>query len=143
MEPDPEPEVVEDTKPKKLSPFDFLGSITFSKENLIVDAATEKQYIPFIVNRGLANSMDTIIYANEMNSRPHIDRQMQYEFLRRAIPKRKRYDKWAKAEDIEDFDLVKEHYGFNDQKTMEALRILTPEAIERIKVKMNKGGISK
>lgn len=133
----PVEEVVKDTK---LSPFDFINAINYTKERLITDSATENQYQPYIVNRGLSNSMDTVIYANEMNSRPHIEKAMQFEFLRRTITKRKRYDKWVKPEVIENIEVVKEYYGYSDRKALEALTILTPEQIELIRKKLHKGG---
>jgi hypothetical protein len=138
MENEPIPEPVQDASSKKLSPFDFLNAINYSKENLIVDEETEKQYQPFIVNRGLSNSMDTVIYANEMNSRPHIEKKAQFAFLRKTVTKRKRYDKWVKAEVIENLDLVKEAYGYSDRKALEALTILTPAQLEYIR--NTKGG---
>src|SRR6185437_4339692 len=124
--------------PKKLSPFGFLNAINYTKENLIVDEETEKQYQPFIVNRGLANSMDTVIYANEMNSRPHIEKAAQFAFLRRTVTKRKRYDKWVKPEVVENLEMVKEYYGYSDQKAIDALSILTPQQLEYIR--NTKGG---
>jgi hypothetical protein len=140
MEADPVLEPVEDVKSKKLSPFDFIGAITYSKEQLIVDDETEKQYNPFIVNRGLSNSMDTVIWANEMNSRPHIDKKAQFAFLMKSIPKRKRYDKWAKTEEIENLDLVMDYYGFGRDKAEVALSILTSDQLNYISKKCNKGG---
>lgn len=140
MEAEPLPEPVEEVKPKKLTPFDFLGAITYSKESLIVDDDTEKQYQPYIVNRGLANSMDTVIWANEMNSRPHIDKKQQFVFLSKSVPKRKRYDKWAKAEEIENIELVMEYYGFAKDKAEVALSILTQDQLNYISKKCNKGG---
>lgn len=140
MEETPVLEPVEEAKVKKLSPFDFIGAITYSKEQLIVDDETEKQYVPFIVNRGLANSMDTVIWANEMNSRPHIEKGQQFAFLMKSIPKRKRYDKWAKAEEIENLQLVMDYYGFSREKAEVALSILQPEQLEYISNKRNRGG---
>lgn len=132
------PVLEDDAAAKKLSPFDFLNAINYSKEQLIVDDDTEKQYTPFIVNRGLANSMDTVIYANEMNSRPHIPKAAQFAFLLKTVTKRKRYDKWAKAEVIENLEMVKEYYGYSDQKALEALEILSPQQLEYIR--NTKGG---
>jgi hypothetical protein len=140
MDEPPVPAPVEEAKPTKYTPFDFLGAITYSKEQLIVDDETEKQYNPFIVNRGLSNSMDTVIWANEMNSRPHIDKKQQFVFLSKSIPKRKRYDKWAKAEEIDNLDLVMEYYGFSRDKAEVALSILTPDQLNYISKKRNKGG---
>ena len=58
-------------KLKKISPFDFVNSINYSKEDLIVDERTEKEYNPFIVNRAMGFGPDTVIAGNEMNSRHH------------------------------------------------------------------------
>ena len=86
-------------KLKKLSPFDFANSINYSKENLIIDERTEKEYNPFIVNRAMGFGKDTVIAGNEMNSRPHIDNKLQYDFLRSVVRKAKRYNKWLKTEE--------------------------------------------
>ena len=36
---------------KAISPFDFANSINYSKENLMVDDWSEKQYNAFIINK--------------------------------------------------------------------------------------------
>jgi hypothetical protein len=128
-------------KVKKISPFDFANSINFTKENLIVDEATEKEYSPFIVNRALGFSADTTIPANEMNSRPHIDNKMQYDFLCAVVRKSKRYSKWIKS-DEENLEAIQQYFGYSFNKAKEALRILTSDDIEKIKLKLisSKGG---
>ena len=130
-----------EVKNKKISPFDFANSINFTKENLIVDEATEKEYNPFIVNRAMGFAADTVIPANEMNARPHIDNKMQYDFLCAVVRKSKRYSKWIKSEE-ENLDAVQEYFGYSFNKAKEALRILSAEDIERIKDKLirSKGG---
>ena len=130
-----------EVKTKKISPFDFANSINFTKENLIVDEATEKEYNPFIVNRAMGFSADTVIPGNEMNARPHIDNKMQYDFLCGVVRKSKRYNKWIKSEE-ENLEAVQEYFGYSFNKAKEALRILTSEDIEKIKVKLtrSKGG---
>ena len=50
-------------KLKKISPFDFANSINYTKEELIVDERTEKEYNPFIVNRAMGFGKDTIMLA--------------------------------------------------------------------------------
>ena len=61
---------------KELNPFDFMNAASLSKQDLIGDSEnpelTEKQYSPYIVNRGFANFEDTILHANEMNQRAHL-----------------------------------------------------------------------
>ena len=127
-------------KKKAISPFDFANSINYTKENLIVDDWSEKQYNAFIVNKALSYGADTVIAANEMNSRPHIDQKAQYDFLRGIVRKKKRFNKWLKSEKEEQLEFVKEYYGYNNTKADAALRILNPDQIELIKKKLSKGG---
>ena len=84
---------------------------------------------------------DTVIPGNEMNARPHIDNKMQYDFLCGVVRKSKRYSKWIKSEE-ENLEAVQEYFGYSFNKAKEALRILTSEDIEKIKVKLtrSKGG---
>ena len=50
-----------------MSPFDYLNSINYTKEDIMVDDISEKKYNAFMVNRGLSYFYDTVIIANEMN----------------------------------------------------------------------------
>ena len=127
-------------KKKAISPFDFANSINHTKENLIVDAWSEKQYNSFIVNKALSYGADTVVAANEMNSRPHIDKKAQYDFLRGIIRPKKRFNKWLKAEKEEQLELVKEYYGYNNTKAAAALRILNEDQLNSIRKRLNKGG---
>lgn len=127
-------------KPPSISPFSFVNSINFSKEDLIVDDWSEKQYIPYIVNKSLSFSSDTAIPANEMNSRPHIDKKLQFDFLINTIRPRKRYNKWVKAEKVEAIELIKTYYGYSTEKARQALAILTSDQLDHIKQKLEKGG---
>jgi len=127
-------------KKKAISPFDFANSINYTKDNLIVDDWSEKQYNAFIVNKALSYGADTVIAANEMNSRPHIDKKAQYDFLRGIVRKKKRFNKWLKAEKEEQLELVKEYYGYNNTKAAAALRMLNPDQIATIKKKLSRGG---
>jgi len=64
----------------KVTPFDWINSIQHNKTDMMTDEYMEKSYNSFIINRGLSFGADTVIYANEMNSRPHLDKKMQYDF---------------------------------------------------------------
>jgi hypothetical protein len=132
----------EDFKMVKISPFDFVNAIHYTKENLIVDDWSEKQYNPFVVNKSLSFGADTVIPANEMNSRPHLEKRLQFDFLINTIRPRKRFNKWLKAEKIEDLELVKQYYNYNTEKALQALRILSPEQINTIKERLNTGGLT-
>lgn len=124
----------------KITPFDFINSVQTSGNNLIIDEETEKQYNSYIVNRGLSFGVDTVIYANEMNSRPHLEKKMQYDFLLNAIPKKKRFNKWIKAEKDSNIEVIIEYYQCSLEKAKDILRVLTPEQFADVKSKLFKGG---
>ena len=125
---------------KKLSPFDFLNSINSTKKDLMEDPDTEKQYVPFVVNRSLSYFPDTVAIANEMNKYHHLDAKLQYQFLINIVRKRKRFSKWVKPEVQNDVDVVKEYYGYSNEKARQVLPLLTPSHIITLRNKVNKGG---
>ena len=134
-------EVKEETyTPPSINPFEFLNSISYNKTDLMVDEWSEKQYLPYIVNRGLSFGPDTVIPANEMNSRPHLDKKLQFQFLINTIRPKKRFNKWLKAEKIDAIEIVKAYYGYSTEKARHALTILNEEQLDYLKQKLQKGG---
>lgn len=126
---------------KKLSPFDFLKTINDTKENLIDnDTENTKYYNSFVINRSLSYFPDTIYFANEMNKFHQIDVDLQYNFLLNIIRKRKRFSKWEKTEDINNLNLIKSYFGYNDEKARQVISLLTEEQITTIKKKVSLGG---
>lgn len=120
---------------------DYLKSINQTKKNIFdADPEAEKSYPPFIVNKCLSAFKDTILYANEMNKNPHLDKRMQYDFLINSLRPRKRFSPWAKKQTLDHLEIVKEYYGYSQDKALKALEILTIEQIEHIKKILNKGG---
>jgi len=120
--------------------FDYLNSINATKKDIMEDDLAEKAYNSFMVNRGLSYFNDTVLMANEMNLHSHLDKKLQYHFLINIVRKRKRFSKWAKPETESDIEAVKEYYGYNNEKARQALTLLSPENINIIKQKVNKGG---
>jgi hypothetical protein len=128
----------------KTSPFDYANAINQSKINLMRgtdnDALMEKDYNAFMVNRSLSYFPDTVGMANEMNIHHHLDNKLQFEFLINIVRPRKRFAKWAKKESGGDLALVKEYFGYNDSKALQALTILSDDDIKTIRKKLEKGG---
>ncbi len=114
------------------SPFDYVNSITTTKENLIVDDITEKAYAPYMVNRSLSNFLDTVFYSNEMNRLHGLDKKMQYDFLRLSIKKAKRFSKWAKAEKSEEIDAVKFVYHVSNEKARSYIKTMKQEDVYKV-----------
>ena len=126
------------------NPFTWVDVISFSKVDLISKSEdqeqAEKSYNPFIINRHFSYFPDTVLYANEINQYPNLDKKMQYDYYMKAIRPRKRFTKWVKKLEDETFELVSEFYQLNSKKTQEAMRLLTPDQIKIIQEKMDKGG---
>lgn len=121
--------------------FDYVNAINFDKQDLFVDPQAEKDYVPFVVNRALSYFPDTVMYANQMNINNLAPKQWQFDFLRHAISKRRRYSKWAKKEtSTEDMAVVAEYHKYSLQKAAEIVDLFTPEQIEHMRSFINKGG---
>ena len=122
---------------------DYLNSINFNKNDLMgedSDPAWKSKYPPFIINKCMSQHMDTVMYANEMNQYSFLDHKMQYDFYIHIVRPKRRFTPWGKKQKIDDLDLVKRYYGYSTDKAIQALRILSPNQIDYIKDKLNKGG---
>ena len=126
-----------------MSPFEYLKAINETKEDVMLTSRDEKKYSAFIVNRGLSFFMDTIFQANELNRNHHLDSRLQFDYLLNSIRQKKRYSKWLKNEKIDNLDIVKEYYGFSNEKAKDALKVLSDEQLGYIKDKLNQGGVEK
>lgn len=126
-----------------MKPFDYINSINFTKKNLMKgsenDELAEKGYVPYITNKTLSYFTDTLLYANEMNRYHFLDNRLQYEFYLNSIRKKKRFAKWAKADDNDELSMISEFYQISLSKAKEAIKILSPEQIRIIKDKMEQG----
>jgi hypothetical protein len=124
-----------------LSPFDFINAISHTKIDLMESDNADSQYKPYVINKGLSFYPDTVIQANEMNSRPHLDRKMQFSFLINIIRSKKRYSKWLKPEKLDDLEVVQECYGYSKEKARQVLPLLSSEQIDYLKRRIKKGGL--
>tara|TARA_A100001234_G_scaffold43185_1_gene35475 strand:+ start:849 stop:1121 length:273 start_codon:yes stop_codon:yes gene_type:complete len=88
----------------------------------------------------MSGHIDAILFANEMNKHPNLDKDMQYSFYLNTLRKRKRFSPWLKKEQVEDLDLVKKHYGYSNEKAKIALTLLTKSQLEFLRKKHDMGG---
>lgn len=130
---------------KKLSPYDFVNAINHSKKNLFeTEPLAEKVYTPFVVNRALSLTPDTLKAAQAMNERPWLAKQDQFTFLLNTIRARKRYAKWLKKPALdEQVDLVAKYYRVSLRKARQMVSLHTPEQLELIKSRLDRGGESR
>lgn len=123
-----------------MNPFEFLNSINHTKEDIMIDDQIEKEYNSFMINRSLSYFPDTIQFANVTNQYHHLDNKLQYHFLINIIRKRKRFSKWIKPQTESDIGVIKQYYGYSNEKAKQVLSLLSPEQITIIKKKVSKGG---
>jgi hypothetical protein len=125
-----------------MSPFDYVDLILHKKKQ--DDDFDIGNYAPFLVNRSLSYHMDCILHVNEMNIKPNVDKDLQYQYLLNSIrPMKRRFEPWQKSSVDKDIQCVKEFFGYNNQKAKDALSILTDEQIAEIKIRIDKGGVNK
>jgi hypothetical protein len=111
-----------------MNPFDFVKSIITSKIDLIDENPEEQpDYIPFLTNKALSYFPDSIFHAQAMNQNVHLDKKMQYDYLRNSLPKRDRFSRWTKPEKNELIEAVKLLYHYNDVKAIQAIKCLSDE----------------
>jgi hypothetical protein len=127
------------SKDSDLKIFDILNDISYTKTGTINEDAIS-QYNPYMVNRWLSMSIDTIMYAQEMNCNAHLPKDMQYDYYFHAIKKNKRFFKYIKHTKQDLIDVIAEYHGCSDKKAKELLRLFSESDIEYMKSKLNKGG---
>ena len=121
---------------------DWLNSINFNKQDLIEEDPSEiKNYPPYIINRCLSGHLDCIMFANEMNKYSFLDKDMQYSFYLNTLRKKKRFSPWLRKDKVTDLEIIKQYYGYSNEKASQALKILTPEQISYIKQRLDTGGM--
>ena len=121
---------------------EYLNAINFTKKNLMDsdDLLWQKKYPAFIVNKILSGFQDCIMLVNEMNRNHFMDKDMQFQFLLNSIRSKKRYSPFLRSSKLKDLDVIKEYYGYNNDKAKTALDILTKDEVKLIKEKLFKGG---
>lgn len=121
----------------KLSPFDLASHLNEKKGELNVE---EVGYEPYVINRVFSNTIDTVLFANELNRYWMVPKQQQFDFYYHGLPKKKRYGKWHKNQDDKaSLELISEYFGYSLRKSKDALSLLRPH-LDEIAQELEKGG---
>jgi len=122
---------------------EVIPSILQTKKD-VFKGESHEDYKPFLINRSLSYHMDCVLYVNEMNINPSIDKDMQYHYLLNTIrPMKRKFQPWQKSEALKDLECVKIYFGYSNDKAKEALRILDEEQLNVIRNLTDTGGIKK
>lgn len=102
----------------------------------------EKSYPAFIINRILSGFEDCIFHVNELNIYSNITNKQKFDYLRIGLAKRNRFSPWIKENTNDDINLICRSMGVNKQRALEYLQMMNKEDIDKIRKKMNTGGLS-
>lgn len=124
-----------DTNEIKKEPglFEILDDLSFKKKYLFEEDLC-KSYNKFMLNRGMAQHIDTVMLANEMNKRPNLCPLMHHDFYFFSVDKKKRYGKWAKSDLSEEqrtlIQYIQSKYDVNNDVATFYLKIHDVTALE-------------
>lgn len=122
---------------EKMTPFDITSHINEKKGVLDVE---EVGYDAYVINRVFSNTIDSVLFANEMNRCWGLDRQWQFDFYYHGLPKKKRFGKWHKNQDEKAaLELIQEKFGYSRRKAKDVLNLLRPH-LNEIADELQKGG---
>lgn len=107
------------------------------------DEIAEKEYVPFVINRCLSYFPDTIFFINEINQLHSLPKKMQFDYLRMSIRKKKRFSPWLKKKKIEKIDIIKEYFGYSNEKALQIADLISEDDLVSIQESLYKGGTEK
>lgn len=119
---------------------DYLNGINLKQGTIHEDDRAMKKYPKFVVNKLLSDHVDCIMHVNEMNRYYTLDNDLQYLYYLYSIRKSKRFSPWNKKSTDSDLELIKEFYGYSNEKAKIALSMLSSDQLEVIKASLDVGG---
>lgn len=121
--------------------WDYINSVGYTKKYIWGrDPENDKLYDVFLANRHFSNFPDSIMYAQELNLCGRIPAKWNYDYFINSLRPNKRFAGKSKKTVNNDIKAISEYYGYNRSKSEVALSLLSPEQIEVIKRKLEKGG---
>jgi hypothetical protein len=109
---------------KKVTPFDLVQELSESHNTPRFESAPSA-YVPYVINRALSATAETVLLANEMNLYWGLDKDQQHMFYHHTIRKRKRYFKWLKSESPPEHPALQALYKYSLRESRRAIRTMT------------------
>lgn len=128
-------------KRKRVELFDWLTDLNSGKQYLF-DDQTQVDFVPFMINRGMSQNVETVMLANELNKHSLCTKEMVHDFYFYILSKKKRFGKWAKqsTDNKDELELLMTHYSINRKRAMEYLALMSSEDMANIKKQYEVGG---
>jgi hypothetical protein len=104
-------------------------------------------YSPYLIQRGLFSDDESAMgILNAANQRV-MDKELHYKFLLHSLPKNVKYVAQSKkkkdALTVKYLSVVRQYFGYSEEKARDALSILNPSQLELIASTLNQGGVKK
>ena len=119
-----------------ISPFDVAKSLS-EKTSLEYSMS---DYVPWMVNKIFTNTLDTVLFAAEMNRYYSLPKDIQRDFYKYVLPAKKRYGTWNKTLINKSVALIMQVYQCNQKVAESYMKLISKEAIDLLIIKNNKGG---
>jgi hypothetical protein len=124
---------------EKISPFDFVKSITETKEDLLT--GNESSYNQFMINKALSFMPDCVFHVHQLCMADDMPDSAHYNYLINTISRKKRYGGWAKKDTLPaTVDLLKEAFGYSTKDALAASELLSDKQLLQLQDEMRKGG---
>jgi chromosomal replication initiation ATPase DnaA len=119
----------------------FFEAISYTKDkDQFTDGEIDKDYIPYIMNRMVAQYRDLVFFADDMNVSMNISKTHQIDFYMSVIPKKKRRALWTQKENNDAIEIIMNYYNISYDKAEPYLRILSEEQVGQLETRLNIGG---
>jgi hypothetical protein len=124
------------------NPFDYINNISTSTQSIWEDGVSDKEYNAFMVNRGLSQYRDTVLFAQVMNQNGQfVSPKMQYDFYRLAVTsKKKRFAKWFKPEKTQQIEELANHFGISINTMENYVSLINETDYDQLIGALYKGG---
>ena len=104
-------------------------------------------YSPYLIQRGLFSDDESAMgILNAANQRV-MDKELHYKFLLHSLPKNVKYVVQSKkkkdALTVKYLSVVRQYFGYSEEKARDAMSILNPSQLELIASTLNQGGVKK
>lgn len=122
------------------NPFEYIDAMSYTKDTSILEKRGEFAYPDFLANRHFSYFIDSVFFANMMNTYPKLDNKMKFDFYLHELRSRKRFHKWIKKEETSKIEILKEFYSINTAKAMEIESLFDKETIAEMEKQLETGG---
>lgn len=120
--------------------FDFLNDINIEKTDMVLhgDDQTRKELDLFMLRRGLAQNLDTVLIAQKMNRIHYADPWLNWCLAFHSVVPKKRYAKWAKKTELDaQIKALSDYFYISIERASEYIQFLPKTAVEEILEKIS------